>query len=144
MSIRSDAQGLSGELLRAISTRVELFGLEWQQAREDLPRLLALWVIGLFCLVFALALLTLLVIVLAWDTAYRDAVVVGLCVIYAIVGAALLWRVYVRLKSGGLNPFDATIDELRRDARCLLNEGSQEPVQRRDDRQSDGGQHDQA
>lgn len=144
MSIRSDVQGLSGELLRAISTRVELFGLEWQQARENLPRLLALWVIGLFCLVFALALLTLLVIVLAWETAYRDEVVVGLCVIYGLAGSVLLWRVYAQLKSGGLNPFDATIDELRRDAQCLLNPRLPDQARQTEVSGSSRGQHDQA
>ena len=139
MSIRSDVRELSGELLQAISTRVELFGLEWQQAREGLPRLLALWVVGLFCLVFALALLTLLLIVLAWDTAYRDAVVIGLCATYALAGVLLLWRVSVRLRSGALNPFDSTIEELRRDARCLLKENSPDQAPRSDEHPSGTG-----
>lgn len=121
MSIRDSVKDLSADLVQAIATRVELFGLEWQQAREDLPRLLALWVIGLLALLFALALLTLLIIVLAWDTPYRDWVVLGLCIAYAIAGAALLWQVRSRIRGGGLNPFAVTLEELQRDIRLLAH-----------------------
>jgi uncharacterized membrane protein YqjE len=119
MSIRDSVKGLSADVVQAVATRVEMFGLQWQQAREDLPKLLALWVIGLVALLFALALFTLLLIVLAWDTPYRDWVVLGLSLTYAIVGAVLMWRVRERLRAGGLNPFAATIEELQRDVRCL-------------------------
>ncbi|MCD8505539.1 MAG: phage holin family protein [Burkholderiaceae bacterium] len=123
MSIRNSVKGLSADLVQAIATRVELFGLEWQQAREDLPRLLALWVVGLLALLFALALFTLLIIVLAWDTPYRDWVVLALCLVYAIVGATLLWQVRQRIRAGGLNPFAVTIEELQRDMRLLAQQG---------------------
>ena len=121
MSLRDSVKGLSADVVQAIATRVELFGLEWQQAREDLPRLLALWVVGLLALLFALALLTLLIIVLAWDTAYRDWVVLALCVVYAVAGSILLWRVRERIRAGGLNPFAATLEELQRDIRVLAH-----------------------
>ncbi len=132
MSIRNSVKGLSADVVQAFATRIELFGLEWQQAREDLPRLLAMWVIGLLALLFALALLTLLVIVLAWDTPYRDWIVLALCLAYAMAGAVLLWRVRERLRAGGLNPFSATIEELQRDARALAQRdaAAQEPNQR--------------
>lgn len=127
MSIRNSVKGLSSDLVQAIATRVELFGLEWQQAREDLPRLLALWVVGLLALLFALALFTLLIIVLAWDTPYRDWVVLALCTLYAIAGAVLLWRVRERIRAGGLNPFAVTIEELQRDVRLLAQQDSDKP-----------------
>lgn len=119
MSIRNSLKGLSADVVQALATRIEIFGLEWQQAREDLPRLLALWVVGLLSLLFALALFTLWIIVLAWDTPYRDSIVLALCLAYAMIGAVLLWRVWNRLRSGGLNPFAVTIEELQRDARAL-------------------------
>lgn len=134
MSIRGSVKGLSADLLRAIATRIELFGLEWRQAREDLPKLLALWVVGLLALVFSGALLTLLVIVLAWDTPYRDLVILALCCLYGIVGAVLLWRVRERLRSGGLNPFAVTIEELQRDAQLL----AQHAADRADSDKKDG------
>lgn len=127
MSIRNSIKGLSADLVQAIATRVELFGLEWQQAREDLPRLLALWVVGLLALLFALALFTLLIIVLAWDTPYRDWVVLALCLVYAVAGAALLWRVRERIRAGGLNPFAVTIEELQRDVRLLAQQNPVKP-----------------
>lgn len=120
MSISQSVKGLSAEVIRALTTRIELFGLEWQQAKEDLPRLLALWVVGLLCILFALALLTLLLIVIAWDTPYRNWVVLGLCAAFAIAGAVLLLRVRSLCKGGRLNPFSATIEELQRDAQALL------------------------
>ena len=122
MSIRDSVKGLSADVVQAIATRVELFGLEWQQAREDLPRLLALWVVGLLALLFALVLLTLLIIVLAWDTPYRDWVVLVLCLVYAVTGVVLLLRVRERIRGGGLNPFAVTIEELQRDVRVLANQ----------------------
>lgn len=124
MSIRDSVKGLSAEVVQAIATRVELFGLEWQQARQDLPKLLALWVVGLLAVLFALALLTLLIIVLAWDTPYRDWVVLGLCLFYASVGGFLLWTVRERFRAGDINPFSATIEELQRDVRLLARQGA--------------------
>jgi len=120
MAIGDRVKGLSAELLQALTTRLELFGLELQQAREDLPRLLALWVVGLLSLMFALALLTLFVVSMTWDTPYRDWVVLALFLIYAGAGAALIWYVRQRLRADGLNPFTATLEELERDVRSLL------------------------
>ncbi|UOD51247.1 phage holin family protein [Orrella daihaiensis] len=134
MSIRHSVKDLSADLVQAIATRVELFGLEWQQAREDLPRLLALWVVGLLALLFAAALFTLLIIVLAWDTPYRDWVVLTLCVLYAVAGGLLLWRVRERIRAGGLNPFAVTIQELQRDISLLAHrEQSEQTGSRRDE-----------
>jgi uncharacterized membrane protein YqjE len=119
MVIGDRVKGLSADVLQALSTRIELFGLELQQAKEDLPRLLALWVIGLLALMFALALFTFFVVVVAWDTPYRDWVVVALFLIYAIVGLALIWHVRQQLRAGALHPFSATIEELQRDVQFL-------------------------
>jgi len=135
MAIRDNLQGLSSDLLQALTTRVELFGLELQQAKEGLPRLLALWVVGLMAVLFALALLTLLIIVLAWDTTYRDWVVLALCVTYAVIGASLLWRVHQRILAGGLNPFAVTIEELQRDVRCLAQSSVSAPTDKYADEQ---------
>ena len=119
MAIGDQVKGLSADLLQAITTRLELFGLELQQAKEDVPRLLALWVIGLLSLMFALALLTLFVVAMTWDSEYRDWVVLALFLIYAVAGGSLLWYVRERLRAGGLNPFEATLDELQRDISSL-------------------------
>lgn len=135
MSIRDSVKGLSADVVQAIATRVELFGLEWQQAREDLPRLLALWVVGLLALLFALALLTLLIIVLAWDTSYRNWVVLALCLAYAVAGAVLLWRVRERIRAGGLNPFAVTLEELQRDIRVLAHQEQADSVSVSQDKQ---------
>ena len=120
MAIGDRVKGLSAELLQALTTRLELFGLELQQARQDLPRLLALWVVGLLSLMFAFALLTLFVVSMTCDTAYRDWVVLALFLIYAGAGVALIWYVRQRLLADGLNPFSATLEELDRDVRSLL------------------------
>ena len=121
MAIGERVKGLSAELLQALSTRLELVGLELQQALADLPRLLALWVVGLLSLMFALALLTLFVVSMTWDTPYRDWVVLALFLIYAGAGAALIWYVRHRLRADGLNPFTVTLEELNRDVRCLMH-----------------------
>jgi uncharacterized membrane protein YqjE len=132
MALGDNLKGLSAELVRAVSTRVELFGLEWQQAREDLPRLLGLWVVGLLALLFALALLTLLVIVLAWDTPYRDWIVLALAVLYGVIGGVLMWRVRDQIRGTGLHPFANTLDELQRDARWLTNQAVQDDKRHQD------------
>lgn len=119
MAIGDRLKGLSADVLQAISTRIELFGLELQQAKEDLPRLLALWMVGLSALMFAVALLTLFVVAVTWDTPYRDWVVLALFLLYAVVGAALIWHVRQQLRSGGLNPFEATLQELQHDIQTL-------------------------
>jgi uncharacterized membrane protein YqjE len=120
MSIARDARTLSADVLKAIGTRLELFGLEWQQAKADLPRLIVLSVAAVVCLVFAVSLFTLFLIVLFWDTGYRDAVVLGLCLLYLFVGLILLWRLWSIFKSGSVHPFSATMQELERDALTLL------------------------
>ena len=132
MAIGDHVKGLSADVLQALSTRVELFGLELQQAKDDLPRLLALWIVGLLALMFAFALLTLFVVVVVWDTPYRDWVMLALCLIYATVGGVVLWRVRQQLRGGGLNPFAATLEELQRDVQSLTGRtiGS-EPAERR-------------
>ena len=120
MAIGDRVKGLSAELLQALITRLELFGLELQQARQDLPRLLALWVVGLLSLMFAMAIFTLFVVSLTWDTPYRDWVVLALFLIYAAVGGGLIWHVRQRLRADGLNPFAVTLEELNRDVRSLM------------------------
>ncbi|MFW8566400.1 phage holin family protein [Orrella sp. 11846] len=118
-SIRDVLRELISELVGAARTRVELFGLEWQQARGQLAILVALLLAGVALLWLAVLMVSVLILTLTWNTPYRDWVVVGLLLLYLVGGIACLLALKSRLGRREDLPFAATVDELKRDAQML-------------------------
>lgn len=101
-----------------IGTRLELFGLEAQEARDGLLGQLALLLAAAVCLLLALLVVTLAVALYFWPTDYRFLALGLLALLYAVAGAGLVMILLKRLR-GASAPFAVTVDVLRRDARSL-------------------------
>lgn len=112
-------RALAGELLSALRTRVELFGLEWQQARSQIAAMVGLLLAGVALLWLAAMMFSILLVTLAWGTPYRDWVVVGLLLLYTLSGLGCLWALSRRIERQEDLPFAATAHELSQDAHTL-------------------------
>lgn len=61
-------KNLTVTLIAIIHTRLELLSTDLEEGRERLISLLAIIFVSLFCLCFGAVLLTLLIVVIFWDT----------------------------------------------------------------------------
>jgi uncharacterized membrane protein YqjE len=111
------ARNLGDSLLTTLQDRLKLFGAELQEEKLRLIQIL-IWIsagilAGILLLVFA----TLAVASFFWETA-RTAALVGISIFYllAFVSVALGLRRFLR---GQPRPFDASIEELKRDQACI-------------------------
>ena len=109
-------RSLAATLLALVHNRVELAGTELELgARLLVARLVwLLVVVGVSFL--ALTMLSVLVLVLAWDT-HRIAAAVALTVLYAAGALAAAWR--VRELGRGPTFLSGTLAELKRDLAAL-------------------------
>lgn len=118
--LRGSLTRLAAALLGLGRTRLALAAVEFEDARaKAAAELILVLVAGL---AFALAVLaaSMLVVVLFWDT-HRIAVLVGMTLVYVLVGAASLWRLSVHRKAQA-PAFSATLAELERDAAWLARQ----------------------
>lgn len=127
MALVGSLKGVVAETVAAVRTRLALFGLELGQARADLWRQGLQMIIGALLVFMALLLLTLVVILVAWDTPYRIWAAVWLAVFYGVIGVGLLWVAKRSISSEGAQPFAATIEELSRDADLLATWAQAKP-----------------
>jgi len=119
MTVRGSLRALAAQILAALRTRVELFSVEWQQARSHMAVNIALLLSGMAFLWLAVLMLSFLVITLSWPTPYRNWVVLGLVLIYTVLGLACILILKKRLQDEENHPFSATVQELTQDARLL-------------------------
>jgi uncharacterized membrane protein YqjE len=105
--------------LSLAQTRVELLGVELRQEQCRLVEAVLLAATLVAVGLLACTLLTLLVVIVFWDSA-RLPVLGVLIVAYAVAG----WYVWRRLKRllHGPSPFSGTVDQLRKDRACLQPE----------------------
>ncbi|MGB3425677.1 MAG: phage holin family protein [Castellaniella sp.] len=109
---------LAAQLAALAGTRLELFGLEAQDAGDRLLcRLAALLAAAVFFLL-ALLVATLAVALAFWPTEYRFLALGLLALLYAVSGAGLAGWLVHRLKHDP-DPFSVTAEVLREDARAL-------------------------
>ena len=107
----------TGVLWQGLEYRFDLFATEFREDRRRLIGLAALVQVALFAAFMAFVCLNVLALVIFWDT-HRVAVAVILSSFYVTVTAVLI--VAVRWKSKtALRPFQATLDELRKDRAVL-------------------------
>ena len=115
----SSLKNLALSLVAIIHTRLELISTDLEEGRERFISLLALAFISLFSLCFGAVLLTILIVVVFWDT-HRLLVMGSLIALFIIVGALIGAVVIRRLK---LMPrmFEASLAELIKDHQELDN-----------------------
>ena len=106
-------KGLGETLAEIASTRAELFAVELQEESQRLQRMIVFAALAAVFLAAALLLVAGFVVLLFWDT-HRVAASAGVTILYAGVGAwaAMRLRALVRNRPP---PFEATLEELRRD-----------------------------
>lgn len=100
-----------------VKTRVEIISVELEEQREWIEQLVLLAVASLFCVSLGLILLTLLIVLLFWES-YRLWVLGGFAFLY--LGGAVLFWVLLRQKLK-MKPriFSSTAAELAKDYATL-------------------------
>ena len=106
-------KNLTVTLIAIIHTRLELLSTDLEEGRERFISLLAIAFVSLFSLCFGAVLLTILVVVVFWDT-HRLLVLGSLTGLFLIVGTVLGGIVVRRLKSMP-RMFEASLAELIKD-----------------------------
>jgi len=111
-------QRLAASFIALLQAHLGLLSIEVEEERERLVRLLTLSVIGAGAVLLSLLTLTLAVILLV-DEAHRLMAVIGLLVTFLLIAIVCLGLAWRGLRHGP-PPFEATLDELRRDRERLL------------------------
>ncbi len=106
-------KNLTVTLITIIHTRLELLSTDLEEGRERFISLLAMAFVSLFSLCFGAVLLTILVVVVFWDT-HRLLVLGSLTGLFLVSGAVLGALVVRRLKSMP-RMFEASLAELIKD-----------------------------
>jgi uncharacterized membrane protein YqjE len=104
-------------LLEILQTRVEIISTEFEEERVRLRELVVFGILTLFFVGVGLALVTLFVVTLYWDT-HRVAVLGWVAVLYLGLGGLTAILLYRRLKSRP-RLFATTLSELSKDREQL-------------------------
>jgi uncharacterized membrane protein YqjE len=111
---------LATALLDAGRTRLELATVEFEEARARAAENLVLVLVAAAAFAFALLAASMLIVVLFWDT-YRIAALVGMTLVYLLIGVFALWRLSEHKKADP-PAFAATLAELERDRVFLASQ----------------------
>jgi uncharacterized membrane protein YqjE len=111
-------QRLAASFIALLQAHLGLFSIEVEEERERLVRLLTLSVIGAGAVLLSLLTLTLAVILLV-DEAHRLIAVIVLLATFLIIAVVCLSLAWRGIRHGS-PPFEATLEELRRDRERLL------------------------
>lgn len=121
---RRDLRGAVGRLATALldagRTRLELATVEFEEARARAAENLVLVLVAAAAFAFALLAASMLIVVLFWDT-YRIAALVGMTLVYLLIGVFALWRLSEHKKADP-PAFAATLAELERDRAFLASQ----------------------
>lgn len=112
-SLRSVLGELGTAALALLHTRLELASVELDEVRDRLILRIVLVLVAFVAFAFALLAVSALVVVVFWDT-HRIGALVGVVIVYAIIGFAALKRLSVQHQTDA-PPFAATLAELERD-----------------------------
>lgn len=115
----SSLKNLTVSLIAIVHTRLELISADLEEGRERFISLLALAFISLFSLCFGAVLLTILVVVVFWDT-HRLLVMASLTTLFIVVGVVIGAVVIRRLKRMP-RMFEASLAELIKDHQEMDN-----------------------
>lgn len=97
-----------------LSSKLELFSIEWQEEKRRIIELLILAAIALLFGVLALALLTFSIVAYFWET-HRFLALFSVSGVYLLLAAVLLVRLQ-RKASLSNKVFEATVEELKKDS----------------------------
>ena len=109
----SSLKNLTVTLIAIIHTRLELLSTDLEEGRERLISLLAMIFVSLFCLCFGAVLLTLLIVVIFWET-HRLLALGTLTGLFIAAGSVLSIMALRALKSMP-RMFEASLAELVKD-----------------------------
>ncbi len=112
-SLLNSLKNLTVTLIAIVHTRLELLSTDLEEGRERFISLLAMAFVSLFSLCFGAVLLTILIVVVFWDT-HRLLVLGSLTGLFLIAGAILGAIVIGKLKSMP-RMFEASLAELIKD-----------------------------
>ena len=118
-----ESRGMTGALRRlaaravsVLANRFELLAFELQEAQGRVLKLLLLAVMIVVLALLVLILGSFALVVWFWDTA-RFTVILALLGGYVLGALIAAWRLNRLLKAG--NPFDASLEELKKDRKWL-------------------------
>lgn len=118
MALRQLIADLSVTLASMARTRLELFSLEAAEQRSRIVQLLALTFGAMVLILLGVLVLSVALALLFWPTEYRYVALFVMAFFYLLVGLGLALVLRYRLRFDPA-PFQATLDELRRDALLL-------------------------
>ena len=107
-----------GGLLSQAALHAELAGVEWQEEKNRLLRMLAIALLGFACLLSMLLFAGGLALATAWETAYRVPTLGGLVVLFS-AGTVAAWRRFQALAAQSRQSFAASREELAVDTALL-------------------------
>ncbi|GAB7127362.1 phage holin family protein [Silvimonas sp. JCM 19000] len=115
---RGIAQRLASNLAGLAHNHLSLFGLELQDEKERLVKVLILVLVGAFVVWLGLAVLS---VALVWWVAeeWRWAALLGVAIVYLAGGALSLYTAWQTVVQAA-HPFAHTLDELRKDREQFL------------------------
>lgn len=106
-------KSLSGNLIGIVHNRLELLSTDVAEEREHLVEFLILVLVALFCLGIGVVLLTILVIVVFWES-HRLAALIGLSGFFLAAGVGVGWFAMHRIRTKP-RLFEASLTELSKD-----------------------------
>ena len=106
-------KNLAVTLIAIVHTRLELLSTDLEEGRERLISLLAMIFVSLFCLCFGAVLLTLLIVVIFWDT--HRLLALGTLTGLFIAAGAVLGIMALRALKSMPRMFEASLAELIKD-----------------------------
>jgi len=115
---------LAGTLLGMGRTRLELLSIEFEEERVRLGSMLIWTLVALFCAALFVVLITLLVVVVFWDS--NRLLALGVLALLFLVGALLSARIVLDKSRQKPRLFATSLAELSRDREQLASDHEQE------------------
>lgn len=109
----SSLKNLTTTFVAIVQTRLELLSTDLEEGRERLISLLTMTFVALFCICFGMVLLTILIVVVFWDT-HRLLALGSLTSLFLVVGSVLCVFAVRALKTMP-RMFAASLAELSKD-----------------------------
>lgn len=119
LGVIAAVQGLLRTLLESVETRLELLAVEFQEEKTRLAELIILigWTISFAAA--AMLMLPVALLILFWEIYWAR---VAIAILIPLVYGGLAWGGYNRIfemASEASKPFNATLDQLKKDAEYL-------------------------
>jgi len=107
-----------GGLFSQAALHAQLAGVEWEEDKHRLLKMLAISLLGFACLLCTLLFAGGLALAAVWETIYRLPTLAALAILFGL-GTLTAWRRFRALSMLGSQSFAATREELAADAAML-------------------------